>query len=244
MVVVELEADRQRAAALIASTTRDAACEAAYERVFAAFPSHHGKRVSRRARDELRLTAPSLVYGEIEFASFFETLDKIKRTYGVAYGVMQEPNVDVFYDLGSGAGKPCVAAACCFEFKKCVGVECLQALVDASREVADVFRTQNPAGPALVFHAADCTDLTKHDWTLEATVVFANSTCFDDHLMAEVADRANSLKPGAFVVTLTKRLPSPRFYLCDTQLYQMSWGGATVFIQRKLHDHSPPSLDQ
>ena len=51
-----------------------------------------------------------------------------------------------------------------------------------------------------------------------------------------MAAQAAKLKKGAFFVTLTKRLPSKHFALCESELYQMSWGGATVFIQQKTTD--------
>lgn len=209
-------------------------CEAVYDSVFSTFPSHHGKQVSRRARDELGLIASSLVYGEIEFQSLYCTLEKIRLKYGIEHGVMQQAGKGVFYDLGSGAGKPCVAAACSFGFQKCVGLECVQALVDISKEVAHVYRKHCPDGPAVEFYCADVTDPKAYDWTTDATVVFANSTCFDDALMAAIADRAHHLPKGAFFVTLTRKLPCSSFEVCESQLHQMSWGGATVFIQHKI----------
>lgn len=44
------------------------------------------------------------------------------------------------------------------------------------------------------------------DWS-DATVVFANSTCFDDGLMRRMASAATALKKGTIFITLTKRLP-------------------------------------
>ena len=38
---------------------------------------------------------------------------------------------------------------------------------------------------------------------------------------------------GAFAITLTRRLPSPHFDVLEEESFTMSWGGATVFIQRK-----------
>ena len=60
-----------------------------------------------------------------------------------------------------------------------------------------------------------------------------NSTCFDDDLLKAVADLAEGLRPGAFVITFTRPLPSSLFTIVDEELYQMSWGGATVFVQRR-----------
>ena len=67
----------------------------------------------------------------------------------------------------------------------------------------------------------------------DADVVFVNSTCFDDALMHAIADEAARLKMGAFAITLTRALPSPHFDVLEEECFTMSWGGATVFIQRK-----------
>jgi hypothetical protein len=75
---------------------------------------------------------------------------------------------------------------------------------------------------ALCFHAA-CTDFTfahaQHcslldfDWS-DGDVVFANSTCFDDALMAAVAAKAQRLRPGALLITFTRGLDSAAFEVC------------------------------
>ena len=41
-----------------------------------------------------------------------------------------------------------------------------------------------------------------------ADVVLANSTCFDMNLMNKVSERAKFMKVGAFMITLTKKLPT------------------------------------
>jgi len=47
------------------------------------------------------------------------------------------------------------------------------------------------------------------------------------------------MKLGSFFVTLTKRLPSPHFKVLESEMYTMSWGGATVFIQQKVTPPAP-----
>ena len=47
---------------------------------------------------------------------------------------------------------------------------------------------------------------------------------------------ATRLKPGAIFVTFTKGLNSDKFEVLDRRRYKMSWGPATVFIHRRLHD--------
>lgn len=77
-----------------------------------------------------------------------------------------------------------------------------------------------------------------YDWR-DGDVIFANSTCFDDDLMSRMAAQAALLSPGAIFVTFTKALPSNRFELLERRRYRMSWGPATVYIQRRIADSGP-----
>ena len=56
------------------------------------------------------------------------------------------------------------------------------------------------------FVLGDALDMNVCDWS-DGTVVFANSTCFDDSLMRRLASAATALKKGTIFITLTKRLP-------------------------------------
>jgi hypothetical protein len=79
-------------------------------------------------------------------------------------------------------------------------------------------------------------DFLKYDWR-EASFVLANSTCFSTELMTSLSKKAdNELKPGAFFITFTKRLPnlSDKWEVRDGFRRLMSWGIATIYIHRKL----------
>jgi len=73
------------------------------------------------------------------------------------------------------------------------------------------------------------------DWS-DGDVVFANSTCFDDELMSAMGRQAELLRPGSMFITFSKALPSGCFEVIEKKRYKMSWGPATVFIQRRLAD--------
>ncbi len=106
----------------------------------------------------------------------------------------------------------------------------------------------------------DFLNLRLKDWR-NADVLFANSTCFDDILMTEIGrwvgklifilaicflinfGESAGLKKGAFVVTFTKRVPSPELCVVEQEMYQMSWGQATVFIQQKITDSRMDPID-
>jgi SAM-dependent methyltransferase len=223
-----------------APARRRSPAEAFYDAVFK--DAADAKRESRRERDERRWTRKqSFVYGEIEYASFEATLRKIRDEL--------RPGQDVFYDLGSGAGRPVVAAAVLFPFRACRGVELLAGLSRLAREAKGLVEaaewTLGHARPAVDFYEGDITDLKFHDWTADGDVVLVNSTCFDDDLLKAVADLAEGLRPGAVVITFTRPLPSPLFTIVDEELHQMSWGGATVFVQRRDgEDERAPFLER
>lgn len=51
--------------------------------------------------------------------------------------------------------------------------------------------------------------------------------------MNQIANKASSLKSGTIFITTTKKIPSFDWDLLDESEYIMSWGNATVYIQRK-----------
>lgn len=46
------------------------------------------------------------------------------------------------------------------------------------------------------------------------------------------------------MITFTKRLPNPDFVVVEQQMYQMSWGNATVFISQKTTDAELLPIDE
>ena len=172
----------------------------------------------------------SLIYGEVEFKSFYRVLRKINPTPGL-----------VFYDLGSGTGKAVFAARLTQDFSKCIGIEILHSLHKQAEKILTRYQSDFESYLALgqdqragVFEGS----FTDYDWS-DGDVVFANSTCFDDNLMATLGKDAVSLKPGSIVVTFTKGIALehdnlPVFELLERKRYKMSWGPATVFIHRRL----------
>lgn len=83
------------------------------------------------------------------------------------------------------------------------------------------------------------------DWWSTADLVIANSTCFDFQLMLKIGEKASLMKKGAWMITLTKKLPNAdpihirdealRDWECVLALKMvMSWGYATVNVQRKI----------
>jgi len=188
-----------------------------------------GKRIAKIEKLTLGLTRASLIYGEVSFASLGN----------VFWGpfIHLKPG-GTFVDLGSGTGRGVFAAALLHNFDKCIGIEILQGLYQASIKILNKYNkefqsTGDGRGdrkcPEVTFQRASFLDC---DWS-DADFVFANSTCFDDQLMKDIAKQGEKLKDGAYVVTLTKRLSSPYFKWINSTQYTMSWGYATVHIHQK-----------
>ena len=73
-----------------------------------------------------------------------------------------------------------------------------------------------------------------------STIGFANSTCFDKNLMDSIARKAEKMEKGSYFITFTKSLPSEEWVILESKVYKMSWGNATVFIQRKKKEIKKP----
>jgi hypothetical protein len=122
-----------------------------YDAVMQAFPSTLGKAVSKKERDELSLKSPNLVYGEITFETFGTVIEKIRKVYGAPgvgasgpAGVLQTRG-GIFYDLGSGTGKPVIAAAVLHNFDVCYGIETLEGLYSVSLDALNSYNTKGKA---------------------------------------------------------------------------------------------------
>ncbi len=111
----------------------------------------------------------------------------------------------------------------------------------ASEEHQKVFKYTQ--APTFEVHQGD---LLAFDWSY-VDVVLINSTCFDHAFMLQIAEKASLMKPGSFMITLTKKLPTAdpyhirdaakREWECVYSIKKnMSWGLATVNIQRRLSE--------
>ena len=135
-------------------------------------------------------------------------------------------------------------------FDRCVGVELLESLFMKSLELKSLYESSQTSqlGEGTVnkpkFEIVHG-DLLEYDWWNTADLVLANSTCFEYTLMRLIAEKADRMKKGSWMITLTKKLPtadpiyerdpSKRTWECVLSLKMvMSWGYATVNIQRKI----------
>ena len=158
-----------------------------FDELFADTGLEVGKALSKRQREALELQEEkSLIYGEVDYPSFYRILRKLHVPAG-----------GVFYDLGSGTGKAVFAARLTQDFALCVGVEVLSQLHSRASMILDRFNASFKrylcfgASKEVVVVSGSLTEL---DWS-DGSLVFANSTCFDDDLMLAMSRKAESLAP-------------------------------------------------
>jgi|GEM_PF-1047874 len=185
-----------------------------------------GHQTSTRYREENQISDKSLTYGEIKFKTFAEVI----RLCGDASG-------KIFYDIGSGTGKPCIAASLMFDFAKTIGIE----------YVPDLYKLSLQAKEALKEHLDENIskkldekiqfingDALEYDFS-DGDIVFCNSTCFTLEFYEALLPKFAELKKGSYVINLTKSFTSPQFELIfESKELEYSWGKPTTRIYKKI----------
>ena len=214
-------------------------CKHSFDRLCKEHPTAIGKALSKRQRDNEKLRGVHLAYSEIRFESFAIVLKKIQSKYGG----FQEPG-GIFYDLGSGLGKAVFGATLLYQWQRCTGVEVLEMLHDGARELADKWdRTKDGLLYLTEGQRQTVIDLMNEDFLhsdlnlSDATLVYMNSTTFEQDMLIKLASKCEKMADHTFVVTHTKRLPSIHFNVMEECRLMQSWGECSVFIhQRKPRD--------
>ena len=205
-----------------------------YSQLTESFPISQSKHLSKEERVRLDLSKePSYTYGEIDFHSFGEIFYTIRNRYNL-------PEGGIFYDLGSGVGKALVAASLLGSFSECIGIEILKPLFDLSLKLVEVynesFTSHILANPDLFTILPPIKsvlgDILKYDWT-NASLIFVNSTCFSDEMVREVSEA--QVQVGTLAISLTKPLSATSWTQLEVARKAMSWGEATIYIQRKTN---------
>jgi len=180
----------------------------------------NGYKISFEGRSKLGCYDQSLTYGEIYFDTFYEIIKKTNPQKG-----------DIFYDLGSGSGKAVFAAHLLFPFSKTAGIEIVSDLYQASKNILEKYEKE--VRSKLLEKSSQqkvnfiLGDFLKVNFS-EADFIFANSTCFSQAIMEKLENHFLSLKKGARIIVLTKKLTKKNFFLVDSLIFKQSWGEATV----------------
>ena len=111
-----------------------------YNEMIEDFGIERAKKVSSEDRfeqlGEVDIQMTPFTYGEITFEPIYEVLTYLKNE-----GLLPKKSGNLFYDLGSGFGKPCLAAALSLpeELSKCIGIEYLDGLYQESLKLKEVY---------------------------------------------------------------------------------------------------------
>jgi hypothetical protein len=158
----------------------------------------------------------------------------------------------LFLDAGSGVGKATLIAGLLFPFKKCVGIEYLEKIDLVGVKALQRFNIQNEIlrdntlfkdhvikendSVSYIFPEFQLIsgDFLDHNWN-QYDMIFCSCTSFSDNLMNSISKKSLEMKPGAILITVSKRAPEAkkiRWRLFDGFRRMMSWGTATVYFHQ------------
>jgi Histone methylation protein DOT1 len=235
--------------------------EKLYNELTVGFPVYKGKELSTNERDLKGLRSATLVYGEIAFEPFAITLQKIHDLYGglrapgfrfydlgsgcgkaVFAAALLHPwesctGIELLEDLHGAANRMLNEVWRNDSFQE----ELPSSIRYSNDDDEEHHESASATGAGTTGFVPKPKqrinfvqgDITKIEWS-DGDVVFANSTCYDEPLMRELAVIADRMKVGSFFLSLTRKLPSAKFLILESVLSGMSWGGATIYIQKKV----------
>lgn len=185
------------------------------------FSDHPTQFVSAVARVEQKGQSRDWTYGEI---NDLDCIQSVIRTIQRQHGGLRGYRSETFFDLGSGSGRPCIAAALCHPFRACKGIEINPDLFEISQLVMRKWHELHDTSEVEIqFTLGSFLDRKHCEWT-QGDLVFVNSTCFTPQTVACLADIASAMKIGAFIITLSYQLPvSSGFAVVDELRFPMSW---------------------
>jgi len=186
------------------------------------YQSINSQAISVQERKRLNRDDDVFIYGEIDFISFAKILALVSPKSG-----------EIFYDLGSGAGKAVYAAAILYDFSKTVGVELLPGLHDVAQSLCDTFQKLFQSlfvKDRIVFINADILHV---DLSI-ANVIFINATCFNYTLWQKILSKIANLKIGTRVIVVSKKVNHSAYQLISESFEWMSWGLSVVRVYQKI----------
>jgi hypothetical protein len=198
-----------------------------FNRLFSIYSYNETIKESRRERLKKSLTENCYVYGEIDYVSMKEVLDKIED--------LKEKST--FVDLGSGIGKAVFSAGLLGNFKRCTGVELLRNLhlmAESIKEESEEIERKEGLrliNSELIFINKD---LLEYDFSND-DVVFTNSTCWNKRTLELISIKSNDMKLSSYLINTDQELNlSQSWKRVLTLNTQMSWGIARTFINKRI----------
>ena len=185
------------------------------------------KKDAKTESESRKFTKENFIYGEINFRCISYILLYLKNVYNIKEGY--------FFDLGSGTGRAIIGAALTYPFTKYIGIELLNTLYNTSIEIKNLFDKEYSGDkkPDIEFINGN---FLKQDLS-QASVIFINSTTFNDKLLEDLAEKFNyECEKGCLVVNTTMELSKLDKNKWDFLPYfrrYMSWGIATINVYRR-----------
>lgn len=187
----------------------------------------NGMAISLDARKSLGKQDDTFLYGEAVLYSFADLLNL----------TAPKPN-DVFYDLGSGVGKPVFMAALLHEFSKSCGIELLEPLHREAINCLDQFLAspmRKKLYPNKDFNIQFLQENILDADFSDADVVFINGTAFFGIIWQRILAKLCGLKVGTRIIVTSKCLDESQFQLEHHGGHLMSWGLAAVSVYKKIN---------
>lgn len=181
--------------------------------------------ISFAERERLEIKDTSYTYGEVTVYGLHAMLD-----------LLHPASSDVFYDLGSGTGKAVFSAALQYDWQKCVGIEYLPGLYNASQTLLEKFYEMDEVKqfyPDKKFSIEFIQDNFLNVDLNEADIIFVNATTLNPVFWGHLEVKFNQLKSGIRIIVATRKLDEMYFEKLHQVLCPMSWGDCTVFIYSK-----------
>ena len=193
------------------------------------FKKNYSKTLSRIHRLLKYNNNREFIYGEIDLLAFHNIIEK------------SEPkNGEVFYDLGSGAGKAVFSAALYFDFKLCFGVELMDVLYKKSLTHLDEakYLLKRRAFPEEMYsHKLSKirfvkSDFLTHDFS-DADIIYLAATCLSDDTFRHLINKIGMTKIGTRVIVATRQIYHDAFELVYDGVELMGWGLCHLRIYRR-----------
>jgi len=188
------------------------------------FKNNYSKVISRIYRLLKYNNNREFIYGEIDLLAFHKIIEK------------SEPkNGEIFYDLGSGAGKGVFSAALYFDFKVCFGVELMDVLYKKSLKILDKAKyllkkstlPQETYSQKLSKIRFLNNDFLAHDFS-DADVIYLAATCLSDDTFRDLINKICMTEIGTRVIVTTKKIYNDAFELVDDIPNQIQTTGFSV----------------
>ncbi len=183
----------------------------------------NAKHISEKERKKLNIKDDAFIYGEVTFIAFYNILSKVDP----------KPH-EIFYDLGTGSGKPVLAAASFYNISKAYGIELLEGLFNKANVIKekahDIAKLKSINLSTIEFIKDNflSLDISNGD------IIFINATCLSYPTWEKLMEKLLKLKAGSRVIVTTKKIQNSEFKLLSQSFEIMSWGLNSVNIYEKI----------